>query len=95
MKVIITQSAQTDLREIARYIAQDNPKHARTFAQELKDRALAIGDTPYGSPLMEWFEAAGFRRKPYRDYAIIYKVIAEKVYVTRILHSARDIDTLL
>lgn len=95
MKVELTAPARTDLRDIAGYIARDNPSRARSFTAELRDKALATGDTPFGFSVIRKYGPYDLRRRPYGDYAIFYVVRANKVQVIRILHSARDIDTLL
>ncbi|MFP1129453.1 type II toxin-antitoxin system RelE/ParE family toxin [Asticcacaulis sp.] len=42
MRVTFSPMARNDLREIARYIAQDAPGRARTFTLELQQKALRL-----------------------------------------------------
>ncbi|ESQ81293.1 type II toxin-antitoxin system RelE/ParE family toxin [Asticcacaulis sp. YBE204] len=95
MKVEYTKPARNDLREIANYIAQDNPRRALSFTVELRNKAETIGDAPYGFPIMERYQYEGIRRKPFRDYLIFYRINADAIWILRVLHSARDIDELL
>jgi plasmid stabilization system protein ParE len=45
-KVILTPQALEDLNDIVTFIARDNSKRARTFGNELIDRALSVGTFP-------------------------------------------------
>ena len=46
LRVILTPQSRDDLRKIVSYIARHNPERARSFGNELIDRALAIGSFP-------------------------------------------------
>lgn len=41
------------------------------------------------------FEAAGLRRRIYRDYLIVYTVTEQGVSIIRVLHGASDLENLL
>ena len=45
-KVILTPQAQDDLREIVSFIARNNSSRARTFGNELIDKALSLVSLP-------------------------------------------------
>lgn len=45
-KVILTPQSINDLREAVTFIAQHNPERARTFGNELIDRALSLATFP-------------------------------------------------
>jgi plasmid stabilization system protein ParE len=45
-KVLITDSALADLREIVDFIAQDNPEAAERMGQRLVARALDLAEMP-------------------------------------------------
>jgi plasmid stabilization system protein ParE len=38
MKLVITDEAKADLRQISEWIAEDNPARALSFVDELEDR---------------------------------------------------------
>jgi plasmid stabilization system protein ParE len=46
MHVHFTDEAEADLEDIADYIAIDNPKRAVSFAEELRERAILLGNSP-------------------------------------------------
>lgn len=95
MKAVLTQAALKDLLEIARHIGKDNIPAARRFTAALRSRAQAVGHKPRLYPLAEGLEAAGVRRRLYRDYLIFFRETQTCVEVTRLLHAARDWQSLL
>ena len=95
MKAVLTQAALKDLLEIARNIGKDNMTAARSFTAALRSRAEAVGHKPRLYPFAEGLEAAGVRRRLYRDYLIFYRETEAGVEVTRLLHAARDWQSLL
>jgi plasmid stabilization system protein ParE len=95
MKVVVTQAAFDDLLRIGAYIRRHNPARARTFIDEIEDRCLRLGATPFAFPLMPNHEHSGIRRRPYGDYLIFYRVGEEAVEILHALHGARDIEAIL
>jgi plasmid stabilization system protein ParE len=94
LKVFFTDRAEADLRDIAMFIARDNPATARTFARELRSRAKAIADMPRAFPLLPHYELLGLRRRPHRDYLIFYRIDPDKIVIIHILHAARDYEAV-
>lgn len=90
MIVRITASAQSDLERIGDHIAQDNPKRALSFVLELRNKCLALADTPLGFPLVPRYERYGIRRRVHGNYLIFYRADENLVTVIHVLHSARD-----
>jgi toxin ParE1/3/4 len=95
MKVVLSRTAQADLREIAYYIARDNKVRAISFVQELQAKALDTGRIPRAFPLVPRYEHHGIRRRPFGAYLIFYRIEGNRVAIVRILHGARDYETLL
>ncbi len=94
MKVFFTDRAEADLREIALFIARDNPARARSFAHELRSRAKAIADMPRAFPLLPHYEHLHIRRRPHRDYLIFYRIDPDSIVIIHILHAARDYESV-
>lgn len=44
MRIVWTEPARQDLREILSYIAEDNPKAARALLAEIKERVDVLAD---------------------------------------------------
>ena len=95
MKVVFTPQAKGDLIEIARHISGRNPRRAKTFVGELRAKAMALGDRPLAFPLVDGFARQGLGRRVLGDYLIVYRVEDRLVAILRILHGARDYETLL
>jgi toxin ParE1/3/4 len=95
VKVIFTNEALQNLRDIGDYIAEDNPSRALTFVRELREKALGIGRMPRAYPLVGQFDGDDVRRRVHGDYLILYTVEAERVLILFITHGARDYEALL
>lgn len=95
MKVVFTQSAKTDLEQIGDYIAQDNPRRALSFIQELRAAALSLAETPRAFPFVPRYEQHGIRRRPIGNYLIFYRVEANQLVILHVLHGARDYEPLI
>lgn len=95
MKVFLAQAARQELADITDWIARDNPERAESFSLELLHRAMAIGQFPAAYPLLDMFQHRGIRRRAYRDYLILYRILAETVEVVHIVHGARNLTALL
>jgi toxin ParE1/3/4 len=46
MKILWTESARMDLREIFLYISDNNPKAARVLLNEIKERVVLLKENP-------------------------------------------------
>ena len=95
MKVVFSAEARTNLRDIALYIARDNPVRAHSFVQELRETAKDLVKAPYGFPLLPGYESSDIRRKPYQAYLIFYVVREDRILIVDVLHSARDYEGIL
>jgi toxin ParE1/3/4 len=56
MRVVLSTQAKSGLRDIAAFIGRDNKARARTFARELRDKALELGAMPRAFPIAPRFE---------------------------------------
>jgi toxin ParE1/3/4 len=90
VKVTFSPAAETDLMDIAVFIAQDNPKRALTFVDELEGKCDALGGAPgIGTSRPELGE--GVRMLPHGRYLIFYREASKGLRVERIIHGSRDI----
>jgi toxin ParE1/3/4 len=95
MIFVIAEAAEADLERIADTIAQENPRRALTFVQELRQRCEQLADVPKGFPLVPRYEHTGMRRRVHGNYLIFYRVGSDIVEVIHILHGAMDYEPLL
>jgi toxin ParE1/3/4 len=93
--VVITAEAETDLEQIAAYVAERSPQGALTLIGELRDRCESLADAPRGYPLVPRYEQFGIRGRPFGNFLIFYRVGTETIEVVHILHGARDYEPLL
>lgn len=95
MKVKLTSEALADLKEIGRWIAQDNPRRARSFVKDLSASAMSLGRQPRRFPIVMQGMESPIRKRAYHGYLMFYRVEADSVQVVRIVHGARDWAALL
>lgn len=90
----IRQQAFDDLRDIADYIARDNPARAESYIAEILDRIAWVGENPLLQPVrFEW--KTGLRIALHGRYRILYRHNDGLVVILRVVHSSRDLETLL
>ncbi|QYU70013.1 type II toxin-antitoxin system RelE/ParE family toxin [Leptolyngbya sp. 15MV] len=90
----VKRQAIEDLRDIADYIARDNPGRAETFVAELLDRIAWVGENPRLYPLrLQW--NSGLRIANHGRYQILYRVDGDLVVFVRIVHASRDLDAIV
>jgi toxin ParE1/3/4 len=90
---IITPEAEEDIGDILGYIALDNFEASIAFYQRLIDLIETLAANPKaGRERKEISE--GLRSFPFGNYLIFYRIWAGRVAISRVLHSARDLDEL-
>jgi toxin ParE1/3/4 len=93
MRVRFSPAAEADLVEIKSFIARDKPLAAARLLRSIRGR---ISETIARFP--ELGQSCddlipGLRRFPIGNYVIFYRV-TDRVEIARILHGARDIESL-
>ena len=90
-KIILTPQSLDDLEEIVTFIAKDNSERARTFGNELIDRALSIATFPERGRVVPEIDEPGVREIIHGVYRIIHEVFSdgEAIFVLRFWHGAR------
>lgn len=85
--------AQEDLRAIVRYIGKDNPARAKSFRQEIREKAAQLAPHPElgrtGRPgLPDWLRELVV----HPNYIIFYRVQVEActVQILRVKHAAQQ-----
>jgi toxin ParE1/3/4 len=93
-------SARVDLAELAEYLRQDSPRVALRFLRAA-ERTFALLASQPGMGIRYRAEAPGpveLRRFPvsgFERYLIFYRATGAGIEIVRVIHSARDIATLL
>lgn len=94
MELLFTREAERDLEEIGDYIATDNPARAVTFIREIRSQCERIARVPLSYRARPEL-GAGIRTCPHKRYVIVFKPEKTRVLIVRVLHGARDIDSIL
>ena len=82
-----------DLDDIAEYIMRDNPIRALSFVDEITEKFRVIGERPQSFPLVEgctWPLCSALHGR----YRILFEIVEEIPHILRVIHGARDIDSL-
>lgn len=85
-----TKISDSDLEDIADWIAKDNPIRAVNFVQELRQKSFDIVHMPLRFPLINPSDNTSIRKRPYKNYLIIYDVGDDVITILRIIHAAQD-----
>ena len=92
-RVRLLPQARADLESIADFIAQDNPRAAKSLIQDLQARCASLSTPPWQGRAASAI-GPGVRILPFRSYFILYRVDVE-IDIDRIIHGARDLKTVL
>jgi len=94
VKVQLSRFVESDLRTIGDYIARHNPRRARSFVQELRDKFLIVAKNPEMYRLRpELGETA--RLAPHGRYVILFRILPDGVRIERVLSGYRDLPNVI
>jgi plasmid stabilization system protein ParE len=94
-RVDITRSAERDIEGIYNYIAADSPTRAIEFISKLERHISTLEQFPLRSPLIPENEILGtqYRNLIHGHYRTIFRISEKTIYVLRIIHGARLLDS--
>lgn len=85
--------AETDLTEIADFIASDNLSAALRWVDEVDQLFRLLADNPLLGELVVNLSSE-VRRQTFGKYMIFYKPTTDGIAVVRVLHGSREIKNL-
>jgi toxin ParE1/3/4 len=90
----LTELADQDIFEISVYIAQNRgAEAAQNFIDKLNNKFILLLESPkLGRNRSDL--SPELRSLPYGNYIIFYRLISDGILVVRILHGARDINSI-
>ena len=91
--ILIRPRALTDLAEIWSYVADDNVSAADALTDLIGDKVQALSRQP-GMGRARPELAAGLHSLPVGRYVIFYLPLSNGVDIVRVLHGARDLETI-
>lgn len=89
MKLVLAESALSDLSEIGEWIARDNPDRAVSFVRELRLKCFDIADRPLAYPVASEI-GPDIRKCRHHRYLILYRAAHDRIEVVHVVHGARD-----
>ena len=90
MRLELSRFVESDLDDIADYIAQDNPRRAITFIQEIQAKFHEIRHNPLLYQLRPEI-GEGARMTTLGNYAVLFRVTGASVRIERVLYGGRDL----
>ncbi len=93
-KVAWTESAWSDLSDVADYIAKDSPNYAAVFVQEVKDVSMTLKALAERGRRVPEFGDSSIRELFIKSYRLIYAIQNDMIYIIAFIHGARDLSSL-
>ena len=98
-QVLLTDDAVYDLEDIYDYIeSHDSPEKADYVLDKIEETFSSLSDNPERGAYPNELLAVGlreYREVYFKPYRILYRVIAQHVYVMVIIDGRRDMQSLL
>ncbi len=90
-RVRIARAAERDIEEIWDFIAHDSPEEADKFIRRLEEQIETLERFPERCPLIPENEILGthYRHLLHGNYRTVFRIARKTVYVLRIVHGAR------
>ena len=94
-RVRITRTAERDIEEAWDFIAEDSPEEAEKFIRRVEEQIATLERFPERCPLIPENEILGtrYRHLLYGHYRSVFRIAGKTVYVLRVIHGARLLDT--
>ena len=86
--------AAADIENIALYIAEDNPRAARNWFEDIYYHCQRLGEMP-GMGAARFDVRHGLRMFPVGNYLILYQQTDDGAEIVRVIHGARQWQELL
>ena len=93
MRLEISSFIEGDLDDIASYIAQDNPRRAVTFIQDIRAKFLDLQRNPLLYQLRPDIGEEA-RMATVGNYAILFRITGETVRIERATYGGRDLPAM-
>lgn len=93
-RVEITKVAESDIMDIFRYIASDNPAAADHWGKEIERQIDSLEKFPSRCPVIPESPELGkeYRHILYGNYRTIFRREGLRVIIMRVIHGARLLD---
>jgi plasmid stabilization system protein ParE len=92
---VLTAAARADFAEVVAYIRQDSPEAARRVGKVLQEAMRNLARMPEMGHVREDLAEVTLRFWHVYSYLIVYDPESKPLQIVRILHSARDVRSIL
>jgi toxin ParE1/3/4 len=94
VRVELSGFVERDLEEIADWIAEDNPRRAVTFVQEIREAFRRIGEGPFHYQLRPDI-GEDARPSVVGNYVVLFRIDDPAVRIERVGYGGRDLPSIL
>lgn len=94
MRLRVSRFIESDLSDIAEYIAQDSPQRALSVIENIEERFLEIRRNPLIYQLRPEIGASA-RLATVGNYAILFRVMENTVQIERVVYGGRNLPEIL
>jgi toxin ParE1/3/4 len=91
MKILWTEPAIEDLRNLHGYIAKDSDVYASSFVQRIILAVDRLSDFPRLGRIVPEAEQETIRELLYQNYRIIYRIKSDFIEILTVIHGRRDL----
>ncbi len=88
-KIIWSDFAKEDLKEILAYISKDSPKYAQYFRERLFEKVKYLNRFPQMGRIIPESKDPNKRELIFQNYRIVYTIEEDTVEIITILHGSR------
>ena len=91
MKIVWTDPAVEDLRNLHSYIAKDSNEYASSFVEKIILSVDKLADFPKLGRVVPEADQEMIRELLYHNYRIIYRIKNELIEILTVVHGRRDL----
>ena len=88
-----TSRARLDVAEIGEYVAKDNPAAAMRLLERFDQKFEMLARQPLMGEMRDEI-SPGIRQLTVGSYVILYRPLSDGVRIVRVVHGARDFESL-
>lgn len=89
-KIIWAPSALEDIESIARFIERDSIDQAALFIARIIEMTDQLQEFPESGRIIPEINQKDCREMIYGAYRIMYRVVGEEIWITGVVHAARN-----
>jgi addiction module RelE/StbE family toxin len=97
-KIVWTNVAENDLRNIIEYISVDNPQNALKLLKKIKQTASNLYTFPERGRVVPELQDQGifqYRELIVQPWRLIYRIAEQQIYVLSVIDSRQNVEDIL